>query len=256
MQIFLTNDDGYRAPGLAALIETMRPFGELTVVAPEEGQSGMSSAMTVKMPVRMRCVSDEPRLRLYAVTGTPTDCVKLAMSTVFARRRPDLLVSGINHGTNASVAVIYSGTLGAAAEGTLYGVPSLGFSLADPSFDADFSVCRQYGTPIIEQILAQPFAPHVFLNVNFPNLPPDAVKGIRLCRQTRGAWVEEYEKRTDPNGGDYYWLTGRFVNHEPDATDTDEYALHNGYVAIVPHHVDMTEHRELQRLRSLWTSLS
>jgi 5'-nucleotidase len=252
MHIFITNDDGYLSPGLATLTELMRPYGEVTVVAPEEGQSGMSNALTVKTPVRMRRIHEEQGLALYAAAGTPTDCVKLAMNTLFIDRKPDLLVSGINHGTNVSVAVIYSGTLGAAAEGVLYGVPSIGFSLADYSPEADFSACRQYIPEIISQTLAHPFAPQVFLNVNIPKLPPNEIKGIRLCRQTKGAWAEEYEKRIDPAGAPYYWLTGQFINHEPDAPDADENILRQGYIAIVPHHVDMTEYHELERLRKVW----
>ncbi len=251
MQIFITNDDGYRAPGLAALIEMVRPYGTITVVAPEEAQSGMSNAITIKVPVRIRKVSEEEGLRVYACSGTPADCVKLAMNSLF-EQLPDLLVSGINHGSNSSVAVIYSGTLGAAAEGTLYGIPSIGFSLTDHSADADFSAAIVYGRKIIDQVLAHPFAPHTFLNVNFPALPGDKIKGIKLSRQNKGAWIKEYEKRTDPSGHDYYWLTGEFVNHEDQATDTDENALNAGYVSVVPHHLDMTEHRELERLRKEW----
>ena len=253
MQIFITNDDGYRAPGLAALVEIMRHYGEITVVAPEEAQSGMSSALTVKTPIRIRKVSEEKGLSIYACSGTPTDCVKLAMCCLFKEKKPDLLVSGINHGSNASISVIYSGTLGAAAEGTLYGIPSVGFSLTDHSLNADFSACIKYGQKIIDQILQQPFSPHVFLNVNFPAIPESEIKGIRLCRQNKGAWVEEYEKRTDPHGHDYFWLTGEYVNHESDALDTDENVLSEGYIAIVPHHLDMTEHNELERLRKEWS---
>ncbi|MDR0667095.1 MAG: 5'/3'-nucleotidase SurE [Prevotellaceae bacterium] len=252
MHIFITNDDGYLSPGLAALIEIMRVCGEVTVVAPEEGQSGMSSALTVKTPIRMREVRSEPGLTVYASSGTPADCVKLAMNTIFVDRKPDLLTSGINHGSNTSVAVIYSGTLGAAAEGVLYGVPSIGFSLTDYSFKADFSACKAYIPKIIAQALAHPFASQVFLNVNIPNRPTDAIKGIRLCRQTKGAWSEEYETRIDPSGNPYYWLTGSFVNHEPDAPDADENVLKEGYIAIVPHQVDMTDYKELERLERLW----
>jgi 5'-nucleotidase len=251
MQIFLTNDDGYRSQGLAALIEIMQPYGHVTVVAPEEMQSGMSSAITTKIPVRLRKITAEKDLEIYACSGTPVDCVKLAMSCILPQK-PDLLVSGINHGANSSTAVIYSGTLGAAAEGALYGIPSLGFSLADFTAEADFNVCKIYGANIIDRVLAHPFARHVFLNVNFPALPAAEIKGIRLARQHKGAWVEEFEKRTDPHGGDYYWLTGKFVNHEPAALDADENLLNAGYISIVPHHVDMTEHNELQRLRKKW----
>ena len=249
--IFITNDDGYRASGLAALIEIMRPYGDIVVVAPKETQSGMSSALTVKTPVRLRKISEEEGLAIYACTGTPVDCVKLAMSNLFTRK-PDLLVSGINHGANTSVAVLYSGTLGAAAEGALYEIPSIGFSLNNHSSSADFTACIPYGRMIIEQVLKTPFDKHSFLNVNFPCLPANEIKGIKLCRQARGTWVDEFEKRIDPHGVDYYWMTGTFQNPDPETDDADENAVNAGYVAVVPHHLDMTDYRELERLRKLW----
>jgi 5'-nucleotidase len=249
--ILITNDDGHRADGLAALIEMMRPYGDIVVVAPEEMQSGMSSALTVKIPIRLRKIREEAGLTIYACTGTPVDCVKLAMSHLFTRK-PDLLVSGINHGANTSISVIYSGTLGAAAEGALYGIPSIGFSLNDHSSSADFSTCIPFGRMIIEQVLKQPFDEHTFLNVNFPCLPYNEIKGIKLCRQNRGTWVEEFEKRVDPHGYDYYWMTGIFQNHEKEAGDADENVVQSGYVAIVPHHLDMTDYRELERLKQEW----
>jgi 5'-nucleotidase len=249
--IFITNDDGYRAGGLAALVEMARPYGDVVVVAPEEAQSGMSSAMTSKLPIRLRKVEKSDGLTIYACGGTPVDCVKLAMSHVF-KRKPDFLFSGINHGNNTSIAVIYSGTLGAAAEGTLYAIPSIGFSLNDYSPTADFTACIPYGKRIIDTALAAPFAENTFLNVNFPRLPYHEIKGIRLCRQNRGVWMEEFEKRIDPHGQDYYWMTGSFLNHEKEAGDADENALTKGYVAVVPHHLDMTNYKELERLREAW----
>jgi len=249
--IFITNDDGYRAGGLAALIEMMQPYGDIVVVAPSEGQSGMSSALTVKTPVRLHKIKEETGLSIYACSGTPVDCVKLAMSHIFTRK-PDLLVSGINHGANTSISVIYSGTLGATAEGTLYEIPSIGFSLCNHLHAADFTACIPYGRMIIEQFLKQPFDKRTFLNVNIPNLPYNEIKGIKFCRQTRGTWVEEFEKRTDPHGFDYYWMTGNFVNHEANAEDADENAVLDGYVAIVPHQLDMTDYRELERLKQTW----
>jgi 5'-nucleotidase len=249
--IFITNDDGYRAGGLSALVEMSRPYGEIVVVAPEEAQSGMSSAMTSKLPVRLRKVEESSGLTIYACSGTPVDCVKLAMSHVL-KRKPDFLFSGINHGTNTSIAVIYSGTLGAAAEGVLYDIPSIGFSLNDHASPADFTACIPYGQRIIDTVLAHPFDKDTFLNVNFPALTYPEIKGIRLCRQNRGVWVEEFEKRTDPHGQDYYWMTGSFLNHEKDAADADENAMRAGYVTVVPHHLDMTNYKELERLRGVW----
>ncbi len=251
--IFITNDDGYRAKGIAELTEVMRHYGDVVVVAPADMRSGMSSALTVAAPVRMHKINEEEGIVRYACSGTPVDCVKLAMSHLFVDRKPDLLVSGINHGSNAAISVIYSGTLGAAAEGTLYGIPSIGFSLTDHAADADFSVADPYIRRIVEQYFQHPFSKDVFLNVNIPNIPKEEIKGIRLCRQTKGAWVEEFEKRIDPHGFDYYWMTGRFENFEKDAIDTDETALREGYIAIVPHHVDMTDYEELKRLKEEWT---
>ncbi len=249
--IFITNDDGYRSGGIAALIELARPYGNIVVVAPEEGQSGMSSALTIKTPIRLRKVQQEDGLTIYACSGTPVDCVKLAMSQVF-ERKPDLLLSGINHGSNTAASVIYSGTLGATAEGALYDIPSIGFSLNDHSSTADFTACIPYGRIIIDRALAHPFAKHTFVNVNFPRLPYNEIKGIKLCRQNRGAWVEEFEKRIDPHGNDYYWMTGLFQNHEKEAGDADENAIQDGYIAIVPHQIDMTNYKELERLKEVW----
>jgi len=249
--IFITNDDGYQAGGLAALIEMMRPYGDIVVVAPKETQSGMSGALTVKTPVRLHKIKEEPGLSIYACGGTPADCVKLAMNHVFTRK-PDLLVSGINHGANTAISVIYSGTLAAVAEGTLYEIPSIGFSLDDHSLSADFTACVLYGRMIIDKALQVPFDKYTFLNVNFPNLPYNEIKGIKFCRQNRGAWIDEFEKRTDPHGFDYYWMTGAFQNHEEEAADADANAVNAGYIAIVPHHLDMTDYRELERLREIW----
>ncbi|MDR3235549.1 MAG: 5'/3'-nucleotidase SurE [Prevotellaceae bacterium] len=249
--IFITNDDGYRAEGLAALVEMARPFGDVVVVAPEEAQSGMSSALTSRAPVRLRKVSGGNGLTVYACSGTPVDCVKLAMTHVF-NRKPDFLFSGINHGINTSIAVIYSGTLGAAAEGVLYHIPSAGFSINSYLSSPDFSACIRYGRQIIDTMTAHPFDNHTFLNINFPALPYEQIKGVRLCRQLRGVWAEEFEKRIDPHGEDYYWMSGQFVNQEKEAADADENAVLAGYVAVVPHHLDMTDYRELERLQSVW----
>lgn len=250
--IFITNDDGYRSGGIAALIEMAKPYGDIVVVAPAHPQSAMSSALTSRTPLRLHKIEQQEGLQIYACDGTPADCVKLAMSHVFTSRRPDLLLSGINHGTNASIAVIYSGTLGAAMEGTLYKIPSIGFSLDNYSADADFSSCIPYGRKIIDKALAQPFSADTFLNVNFPNLDGHKIAGIRLCRQHKGAWVGEFEKRTDPQGGDYYWMAGRFESYEKETENTDENELKKGYVSVVPHQVDMTNYKELDRLHKEW----
>ena len=251
--ILLTNDDGISAKGLLALTEMLRPFGKITVVAPKDPQSGMSSAITIATPLRLFELSKEEEITRYVCTGTPVDCVKIAMNQLFCDQKPDLLVSGINHGANASAAVIYSGTLGAAAEGILYGIPSIGFSLSTPhNPHADFSGCIHFGRQIIEQYFLYPPLPDVYLNINVPDIPKDMIKGIRFTRQGKGSWINEFEKRTDPYGSPYYWLTGEFRNDEPDAADADHNLLHQGYVTIVPHQLDTTHLDEVGRLSNHW----
>ena len=252
--ILVTNDDGVNSKGIASLGEMVKPYGRLVVVAPERANSGMSHALTVTQPLRLRTVSISDDVAVYACCGTPVDCVKLAMGHVVSDT-PDMLVSGINHGSNSSVSVLYSGTLGAAAEGSLYEIPSIGFSLLDISSGADFTADVHYGRKIIEKVLQDSFHPRTYLNINIPKLSIDEIKGIQLCRQTDGTYREEYEKRTDPYGGDYYWLTGKYINNEPDATDTDEYFLSQGYITVVPVHPDMTAYEELARMKKTWGSL-
>jgi len=251
--ILITNDDGIHAKGIAALIEMVRPFGTITVVAPKEPQSGMSGAVTIVTPIRLFEYKREEGVIYYVCTGTPVDCVKIAMSELFVDRMPDLLVSGVNHGSNASSAVLYSGTLGAAAEGVLYGIPSIGFSL-DTTHDpnADFSASVVFGRKILEQYFRHPPSPNVYLNINIPDLPQEEIKGIRMARQGKGAWIKEFEKRIDPHGYPYYWLTGEFRNDEPDAPDTDKNLLDLGYITIVPHQVDSTHYAEMERLQQNW----
>jgi len=251
--ILLTNDDGIGAKGLLALTELLRPYGTITVVAPKEPQSGMSNAVSIITPIRLLPYEKGREITRYACTGTPTDCVKIAMSQLFIDQKPDLLVSGINHGSNTSAAVLYSGTLGAAAEGTLYGIPSIGFSLATPHDpDANFETCLHFGRIILEQYLSHPPAPHLYISVNIPDLPKEQIRGIRLARQGRGAWIKEFDKRVDPHGDPYYWLTGEYRNDEPEAPDTDQNLLRQGYVTVVPHQIDTTHYGELERLKQNW----
>ncbi|MCL2738817.1 MAG: 5'/3'-nucleotidase SurE [Bacteroidales bacterium] len=252
--ILLTNDDGIGAKGLRALEEMLRPYGNICVVAPKEPQSGMSSAVTINHSIRLIEYTREEGMVRYICTGTPVDCVKIAMSQLFTDNKPDILVSGINHGANASSALVYSGTLGAAAEGVLYGIPSIGFSLAthhDP--DADFRGCVYFGRKILEQYFLRPPALDVFLNVNVPDIPLEQIRGIRWGRQGKGAWIKEFDKRTDPHGHPYYWLTGEYRNDEPDAPDTDQNLIGQGYISIAPHHLDSTHYGELERLKQNWS---
>lgn len=249
--ILISNDDGVQAKGLHSLIESMKPFGEIVVVAPEKGESGKSHAITINTPVRVHKVSESEGLVIYSCTGTPVDSVKLAINQLLPRK-PDFLVSGINHGSNASISVIYSGTMGAAIEGCLNGIPSIGFSVLDHSSNADFSLAEKYIGTIFKNVMENSLPVSVCLNVNFPVVPKNKVKGIRVCRQTKGVWKEEYEKRKDPHNHDYYWLTGDFHNFEPQAKDTDEWALANNYISIVPIHVDLTSYDGIKQIQG-WT---
>lgn len=247
--IFLTNDDGYSSRGMQALIGLARQFGRVVVVAPEEPQSGMSQAFTMSRPLFLRKVSDEPGVEVYAFSGTPVDCVKMGLDHLLAGQRVDLVISGINHGSNSAVNVLYSGTMGAAVEGSFYDCPSIGISVDDHSPDADFEGALRYGERIVRQVLEGGVTLPLCLNVNVPNIPADAIRGVRVCRQTAGWWRERFVRHEDPRGREYFWLTGEYVNAEPEAEDTDEWALHNGYVSVVPVQVDMTDYRRLAELK-------
>lgn len=249
--ILISNDDGIAAKGIAALVNAAKKYGKVMVVAPETAQSGMSHAITARSPLRLRKVKEEENVAWYAVNGTPVDCIKMANNQLLTRK-PDLVLSGVNHGSNASVAVIYSGTVGAAVEGTLLGIPSVAISLLDHAANADFSAVDQWVSPIIEKVLADKLPHYTTLNVNIPLLPADKIKGYRFSRVTHGFWKEEMDKRTDPEGKDYFWLTGYFHNNEPSATDTDEWALANGYISVVPVYIDWTNHTLLKEMQESW----
>ena len=248
--IFITNDDSYLAKGFRHLVALASEFGRVVAIAPDRVQSGMSQAITINQPLFMRKVEESDDVTIYAFSGTPVDCAKIAFDHIFANRKVDLVLSGINHGSNAAVNVMYSGTMGAAIEGSLYGVPSIGLSIDDHDADADFEGAVEYGRMVVRQVLeAQEHLPRpLCLNVNVPRCAASEIQGIRLCRQTRGFWREEFYKRTDPHGRDYYWLTGAFQNIEPEAEDTDEWALAHRYVSVVPVQTDMTDYRQLKAL--------
>jgi 5'-nucleotidase len=246
--ILLTNDDGLYAAGLKTLLEVVEEFGKVVMISTTESMSGMSQALTVKTPLRVKLLEETDRHRIYASNGTPTDSVKLAINQLL-ERMPDMVVSGINHGANASVSVLYSGTMAAALEGCLYGIDSVGFSLNNFSPAADFSVCKKYIRQVMKKIEKNPLPKGICLNVNIPSVPRDQIKGLKVCRQAKGNWREEFEKRKDPMGKTYYWLTGVFQNHEPEATDTDEWAIANNWVSVVPVSVDMTAHGFINELK-------
>lgn len=242
--ILVTNDDGVDAPGILALTKMMMKLGDVLVVAPDGPRSGQSSAITANEPIKAKLIEKKEGLTRYSCTGTPTDCTKLAFDSL-AEREIDLVVAGINHGSNAAINVIYSGTMGAALEGCEHGVPSVGFSLCDHAYDADFSFFEPHILKISEETLQNGLPENVCLNVN---APIGQLKGVRVARQCKGQWVKEFEKRTDPHGREYYWLTGFFKNFEPDAEETDEWALANGYVSVVPTTIDLTAHKTVEEI--------
>ena len=244
--ILVTNDDGIHARGLRELVEVIQFFGEVVVISSETPMSGKSCAITVDQPLRANFAEKIYGAETYKCNGTPVDIVKLSFNNLLPRK-PDFVVSGINHGANSSISVIYSGTMGAAIEGSLHGVPSIGFSLDDYSSEADFSKAKIVVARIFQTVLENGLPMFTCLNVNIPKGKP---KGIKVCRQTHGKWVEEFEKRTDPQGRDYHWLSGYFKNFEEDSVETDMYALQNNFVSVVPVTVDMTSYKTLEEIQN------
>ncbi|GAB6010622.1 5'/3'-nucleotidase SurE [Viscerimonas tarda] len=247
--IFITNDDGYQAKGIKTLIESVTGLGEIVVVAPDGPRSGMSGAITSIQPIRVGLMEEDEAkdLKIYACTGTPVDCVKLGISEITGRQ-PDLVLTGINHGSNASICVLYSGTMGAAIEGCIFKVPSIGFSLLDHRPDADFSNAEAITRKLSEEILKTGLPEGVCLNVN---IPTGKLQGIKVCRQTAGRWVEEFARSKDGANKEIFWLTGRFENDEPNNPETDEWALANNYISIVPTKIDITAHEVIEGLKGL-----
>jgi 5'-nucleotidase len=246
--ILVTNDDGYQADGFKSLIEAVRPLGEVYAVAPREAQSGMSHAITVKHPLRIHKIKEEEGLHVFVVNGTPVDCVKMAINQIMPRK-PDLLVSGINHGSNSSTSILYSGTMGAALEGSINMIPSIGFSHIKYANDIDFAPSMKFSRMISEKVLANGLPKNICLNVNIPDADLNQISGVKICRQTMGYWREEFDKRVDPIGKEYFWLTGFYHNEEPEAEDTDEWALKHNYVSIVPVQTDFTSYETIKLIR-------
>lgn len=239
--ILVTNDDGVTAPGLRSLIEAVVHLGKVVVLAPDSPQSGMGHAITIGKPLRLDRVDTFKDLGVeaYQCSGTPVDCVKLATDKVL-KEKPDICLSGINHGSNASINVIYSGTMSAAMEAAVEGIPSAGFSLMDFNFDADFFVSKEVAFQVAKRMLRETLPPHFLLNVNIPKVRKSEYKGLRICRQAAASWAESFDKRVDPRGRDYYWMTGKFLNRDM-GEDTDIEALKNGFASIVPVSIDFTD---------------
>lgn len=248
--ILITNDDGITAPGIQSLVESVKDLGKVIVVAPDRPQSGMGHAITIGQPLRLTKVNSLDAVEAWQCSGTPVDCVKLAVDKVL-HRKPDLCLSGINHGANHSINVIYSGTMSAAVEAAIESIPSVGFSLLDHSIDADFTASRKYARLIVEEMLRSKLDKHTVLNVNFPAIAPELIKGVKICRQAYAKYEEDFIERNDPNGRLYYWLTGEFVNFDK-GTDTDVWALENNYVSVVPVQFDLTNYTLKTKLEKSW----
>jgi 5'-nucleotidase len=240
--ILVVNDDGITAPGIKALMDTMTELGRVVVVAPDSPQSGMGHAITVGKPLRLDKVDIYESIEMYSCSGTPVDCVKLAVNKIFKGQKPDLCVSGINHGLNNSINVLYSGTMSAAVEGAIESIPSIGFSLDDYTLQANFSHCLKFVREIAVQVLKNGLPQSTLLNVNFPHTPH--IKGIKICRQANAKWAEDFDERIDPHKRPYYWLTGVFQLNDG-GEDTDVWALEHDYVSIVPVQFDMTAHHAI-----------
>ncbi|MCK8142841.1 5'/3'-nucleotidase SurE [Flavobacterium sp. I-SCBP12n] len=247
--ILITNDDGVSAPGIRALISVMSELGEVIVVAPDSPQSAMGHAITTNSTLYLNKISNiNDPIQEYSCSGTPVDCVKLAVNEIL-KRKPDLCVSGINHGSNSSINVIYSGTMSAAVEAGIEGIPAIGFSLMDFNWNANFEPIKNFVRKIALEVLKNGLPDGVVLNVNFPKLQEKEIKGIRICRQAKARWMEKFDKRKTPQGRDYYWLAGEFVNQDK-GEDTDEWALENNYISVVPVHFDLTAHYTIQQLNT------
>lgn len=245
--ILVTNDDGIVAPGIKALVEVAKKHGEVIVVAPDSPQSGKGHAITISEPLRLHKVDVFPGIESYECTGTPADCVKLAKNVLLRDRNIDLCVSGINHGSNASINILYSGTMSAAMEASLEGIDSIGFSSLDYGFGIDFSGGQYVADTIIANTLKNGLGKTKLLNVNIPTVTPEEIKGIKICRQAEGVWIEEFQKAEDPRGKEYYWLTGRFEKDLEDDTG-DLYWLNKGYATVVPSQHDLTHYEMLDQL--------
>ena len=247
--ILVTNDDGISAPGIRTLISIMNEIGKVVVVAPDSPQSAMGHAITINSTLQCRKIKiDDGPQEEYSCSGTPADCVKLGINEIL-KKKPDLCVSGINHGSNASINVIYSGTMSAAIEASVRGVPAIGFSLLDYSLKANFNPTKNIIKTITIKALSEGIPARTALNVNFPNLDQSEIKGIKVCNQANTYWIEKFDKRTNPQGREYYWLTGEFINNDK-SEESDEWALKNGYVSVVPVKHDLTNYEVISKIKS------
>ncbi|MCR5578006.1 MAG: 5'/3'-nucleotidase SurE [Prevotella sp.] len=247
--LLISNDDGYLAKGINCLVEMLSDLGDIIVCAPEDARSGFSCAFSATVPLRLQCRAQRPGVEIWSCTGTPVDCVKMALAEIVPRT-PDLVIGGINHGDNASVNAHYSGTMGVTLEGCMKYIPSVAFSLCDHREDADFEPLRPLIHEIIQRVLHEGLPLGVCLNVNFPLLEESGYKGVRVCRMAKGTWGQEVTKCHHPRGYDYWWMVGSYTNDEPEAEDTDNWALTHGYVAITPTQIDITAYQAMDKIKS------
>ena len=255
--ILISNDDGFQAKGINVLIDTLRDIADLLVCAPDSGRSGYGCAFSVFNPLHLKLRRKEKGLEVWSCDGTPVDCVKLALDQLCTKRKPDMVIGGINHGDNASVNTHYSGTMGVAMEGAMKYIPSVAFSLCDHAEDADFDPLLPYIRHITQKVLEERLPEGVCLNVNFPLLEARGEKpevndyqGVRICRMAKGTWYNETTRFHQPRGYDYWWMQGHYRNDEPEAEDTDNWALTHGYVAITPTQIDLTAYKAIDLLKS------
>lgn len=248
--ILVTNDDGVTSPGIKALVEAVKDLGDILVVAPDKPQSGMGHAITIENPLRLEKVDIFDGIEAYSCSGTPVDCVKLAKDKLL-HKNPDLCVSGVNHGSNSSINVIYSGTMSAAMEAAIEGITAVGFSLCDFNYHADFTLSKEVATKVCKELLDKGLATGTLLNVNIPRVSKQNFNGYKICRQANAKWQEEYDERMDTRQKKYYWLSGKFINFDR-GEDTDEWALRNNYVSIVPVQFDLTAHHVISDLNNKW----
>ena len=249
--ILITNDDDITSPGIRALVDAVKDLGRVVVVAPDKPQSGMGHAITIGSPLRMRKMDLFGEIENWQTSGTPVDCVKLAVDKIL-HRKPDICLSGINHGANHSINVIYSGTMSAAMEASIEGIPSIGFSMMDYNYDADLSAAKQIVQKIVSGVMKKKMDKHLLLNVNIPGGTMETIKGIKICKQAYAKYEEEFDERKDPHGRRYYWLTGEFLNFDK-GKDTDVWALEHNYVSVVPVQFDLTNYELKKKLETNWT---
>lgn len=252
--ILVTNDDGITAPGIHSLVSAVKSLGDVVVVAPDKPQSGMGHAITIGVPLRLNRVNDLfEGAEAWQTNGTPVDCVKLAVDKIL-HRKPSICLSGINHGANHSINVIYSGTMSAAMEASIEGIPSIGFSLLDYSIEADFTASRFYVNKIVKSLLHRKMNKHFLLNVNIPAVPLEVMQGIKICKQAYAKYDEDFDERLDPHGRKYYWLTGEFKNFDT-GEDTDVWALEHNFISVVPVQFDLTNYNLKNELEKTWDIL-